>query len=141
MIISRLFPLFAIASLAGAVLPRLDDHRRAQRRAHRVAVGRARADDAAAPRHVERQLDLPHVREAARDARRTTAPTSRRSAILSFGESWHNFHHAHPASARHGALPHQIDPPAAVIRLFERAGWATDVRWPTEAQLAICRSD
>ena len=26
-------------------------------------------------------------------------------AILSFGESWHNFHHAHPACARHGALP------------------------------------
>ena len=26
-------------------------------------------------------------------------------------------------------------------RLFERAGWATDVRWPTASQLAICRSD
>ena len=40
-------------------------------------------------------------------------------ALLSFGESWHNFHHAHPASARHGALPHQIDPAAGLIRLFE----------------------
>ena len=28
-----------------------------------------------------------------------------------------------------------------VIRLFERAGWATNVRWPTEAQLSLCRSD
>ncbi len=62
-------------------------------------------------------------------------------AIISFGESWHNFHHAHPASARHGALRHQIDPAAALIRLFERAGWATQVRWPTQAQLALCRSD
>jgi stearoyl-CoA desaturase (delta-9 desaturase) len=61
--------------------------------------------------------------------------------IISFGEAWHNFHHAFPRSARHGALPHQIDPAAAVIRLFERAGWATDVRWPTAAQLAVCRSD
>jgi stearoyl-CoA desaturase (delta-9 desaturase) len=61
-------------------------------------------------------------------------------AIISFGESWHNFHHAHPASARHGALPHQIDPSAALIRLFERAGWATQVRWPTMAQLALCRT-
>ncbi len=61
-------------------------------------------------------------------------------AIVSFGEAWHNFHHAHPASARHGALAHQIDPSAALIRLFERAGWARNVRWPTEAQLALCRS-
>ena len=61
--------------------------------------------------------------------------------IISFGEAWHNFHHAFPRSARHGALPHQIDPGAGLIRLFERAGWATDVRWPTAAQLAICRSD
>jgi len=51
-------------------------------------------------------------------------------AILSFGEAWHNFHHAHPASARHGAFPHQIDTSAEIIRLFERAGWATKVRWP-----------
>jgi stearoyl-CoA desaturase (delta-9 desaturase) len=60
-------------------------------------------------------------------------------AVISFGESWHNFHHAHPASARHGALPHQIDPSAALIRAFERLGWATHVRWPSEAQLAACR--
>jgi stearoyl-CoA desaturase (delta-9 desaturase) len=61
-------------------------------------------------------------------------------ALLSFGESWHNFHHAHPACARHGALPRQIDPSAALIRLFELMGLATNARWPTEAQLALCRS-
>ena len=59
--------------------------------------------------------------------------------VLSFGEAWHNFHHAHPRSARHGALPHQIDPSAAVIRVFERAGWATNVHWPTAKQLDACR--
>jgi stearoyl-CoA desaturase (Delta-9 desaturase) len=57
-------------------------------------------------------------------------------ALVSFGESWHNFHHSAPASARHGALPHQVDPAARLIRLFERAGWATKVRWPTPAQVA-----
>jgi len=57
-------------------------------------------------------------------------------AVISFGESWHNFHHAAPASARHGALPHQVDPSARLIRLFEMAGWATKVRWPTPAQVA-----
>ena len=30
-------------------------------------------------------------------------------AILSFGESWHNLHHADPTSARHGVLRGQID--------------------------------
>ena len=57
-------------------------------------------------------------------------------AVLSFGESWHNLHHAYPTSARHGALPHQIDSSAGVIRLLERLGWVTDVRWPTPERLA-----
>lgn len=60
-------------------------------------------------------------------------------ALVSFGESWHNFHHSAPSSARHGALPHQVDPAARVIRLFEKAGWATKVRWPTPAQVAALR--
>jgi stearoyl-CoA desaturase (delta-9 desaturase) len=62
-------------------------------------------------------------------------------ALLSFGESWHNFHHAHASSARHGALPHQVDPSAALIRLFEITRCATNVRWPTPAQLVPCRAD
>jgi len=56
-------------------------------------------------------------------------------ALVSFGESWHNFHHAAPASARHGVLPHQVDVSARLISLFERAGWATKVRWPNPAQI------
>ncbi|MGQ0824643.1 MAG: acyl-CoA desaturase [Actinomycetota bacterium] len=55
-------------------------------------------------------------------------------AVLSFGESWHNFHHAQPSSARHGVLRHQLDSSARLIRLFEQAGWATKVRWPTTAR-------
>jgi stearoyl-CoA desaturase (delta-9 desaturase) len=51
-------------------------------------------------------------------------------AVLSMGESWHNYHHAHPSSARHGAGRGEIDSSAALIRLFELAGWATKVRWP-----------
>ncbi|WP_232248536.1 acyl-CoA desaturase [Streptacidiphilus rugosus] len=56
-------------------------------------------------------------------------------ALPSFGESWHNPHHADPTCARHGVDPGQIDLSATVIRLLERAGWATDVRWPTPARL------
>ena len=51
-------------------------------------------------------------------------------ALLSFGESWHNLHHAEPTCARHGVDRWQIDPSAGVIRLLELAGWATEVRWP-----------
>jgi stearoyl-CoA desaturase (delta-9 desaturase) len=61
-------------------------------------------------------------------------------AVLSLGESWHNFHHAHPSCARHGVRPHQLDSSAALIRVFERVGWATHVRWPTASQIADCDS-
>jgi stearoyl-CoA desaturase (delta-9 desaturase) len=56
-------------------------------------------------------------------------------AIASFGESWHNLHHADPTCARHGALKGQIDQSARVIQWFEKLGWAYDVRWPDEARL------
>jgi stearoyl-CoA desaturase (delta-9 desaturase) len=52
-------------------------------------------------------------------------------ALISFGESWHNGHHAAPTCARHGSRPHQIDLSASLIRIFERLGWATGVHWPS----------
>jgi fatty-acid desaturase len=62
-------------------------------------------------------------------------------ALVSFGESWHNMHHSDPACARHGADRGQVDISAAVIRIFERLGWATNVRWPTPARLDSRRTD
>jgi stearoyl-CoA desaturase (delta-9 desaturase) len=56
-------------------------------------------------------------------------------AILSFGESWHNLHHADPTSARHGVLRGQIDISARTIWIFEKFGWATNVRWVKEDRL------
>ncbi|RZQ63483.1 acyl-CoA desaturase [Amycolatopsis suaedae] len=57
-------------------------------------------------------------------------------AILSFGESWHNLHHADPTSARHGVQRGQIDLSARLIWIFEKFGWAYNVRWPTPQRLA-----
>ncbi len=57
-------------------------------------------------------------------------------AIFSFGESWHNLHHADPTCARHGVLKGQVDINARIIWICEKFGWATDVRWPTPARLA-----
>ncbi|TCK20615.1 acyl-CoA desaturase [Pseudonocardia endophytica] len=56
-------------------------------------------------------------------------------AVFSFGESWHNLHHADPTCARHGVKRGQIDISAMLIRGFERLGWATNVRWPTTRRL------
>ncbi|PRY01825.1 acyl-CoA desaturase [Allonocardiopsis opalescens] len=60
-------------------------------------------------------------------------------AIPSFGESWHNLHHADPTCARHGVLKGQIDISARIIWFFEKWGWASNVRWPNEERLAAKR--
>ena len=61
-------------------------------------------------------------------------------ALLSFGESWHNLHHADPTSARHGVLRGQLDISARVIWFLERFGWASKVRWPSAQRLARIRA-
>jgi stearoyl-CoA desaturase (Delta-9 desaturase) len=61
-------------------------------------------------------------------------------AIPSFGESWHNLHHADPKLARHGVDKGQVDTSAALIRGFERLGWAYDVKWPEPARLERVRA-
>jgi stearoyl-CoA desaturase (delta-9 desaturase) len=49
-------------------------------------------------------------------------------ALLSFGEGWHNNHHAHAASARHGLTWYEFDTNWIVIRTLERLGVAKEVR-------------
>jgi stearoyl-CoA desaturase (delta-9 desaturase) len=48
-------------------------------------------------------------------------------APLSFGEAWHNAHHAFPTSARHGLGRGELDISAGVIAALERLGLAWDV--------------
>jgi stearoyl-CoA desaturase (delta-9 desaturase) len=55
-------------------------------------------------------------------------------APFSFGESWHNNHHAFPASARHGLDRFQFDVSWWTIRTLERLGLVWDVRRPTAEQ-------
>jgi sn-1 stearoyl-lipid 9-desaturase len=52
------------------------------------------------------------------------------AAIPSMGESWHNNHHAFPASACHGVYPGQIDIGFGFVRWLERIGLAWDVQTP-----------
>ncbi len=48
-------------------------------------------------------------------------------AIPTWGEAWHNNHHAFPTSYRHGMRRWQLDPSAGIIRLLEMTGLAWDV--------------
>jgi stearoyl-CoA desaturase (Delta-9 desaturase) len=48
-------------------------------------------------------------------------------SLPTFGESWHNNHHAFPTSAMHGMRRREIDPSAMVIRGLEKLGLVWDV--------------
>jgi stearoyl-CoA desaturase (delta-9 desaturase) len=48
-------------------------------------------------------------------------------SVLSFGEAWHNNHHAFPTSAAHGMRWYELDISALIIRGLERVGLAWDV--------------
>ena len=49
-------------------------------------------------------------------------------ALLTGGEGWHNNHHAHPVSARHGLAWYEIDANYYGIWLLKKVGLARDVK-------------
>jgi len=51
-------------------------------------------------------------------------------ALLTFGEGWHNNHHAFPTSARHGLQWFQFDMNWIAIRILEKIGLATNIKTP-----------
>lgn len=60
-----------------------------------------------------------------------TRDDSRNNAVvaaLTFGEGWHNNHHAHPNSAKHGLAWYEVDITWYQIRLLEMLGVATKVK-------------
>jgi stearoyl-CoA desaturase (delta-9 desaturase) len=60
-----------------------------------------------------------------------TPDTSRNSfwvALLTFGEGWHNNHHAHPQSSRHGLAWYEFDPNWYGISVLRFLGLAWDVK-------------
>jgi fatty-acid desaturase len=55
-------------------------------------------------------------------------------AILTFGEGWHNNHHAHPQSARHGLAWYEVDFNWYGISVLRMLGLAWDVKLPRVKQ-------
>ena len=51
-------------------------------------------------------------------------------ALLTFGEGWHNNHHAHPTSARHGLKWYQFDMNWLTLRFIERLGLVDGLKVP-----------
>jgi fatty-acid desaturase len=49
-------------------------------------------------------------------------------ALLTFGEGWHNNHHAHPTSARHGLAWYEFDPSWITLKILKLFGVATAVQ-------------
>jgi fatty-acid desaturase len=49
-------------------------------------------------------------------------------ALITFGEGWHNNHHAHPTSSRHGLAWYEFDPTWLLLRMFRAVGLVWDVR-------------
>jgi fatty-acid desaturase len=52
-------------------------------------------------------------------------------ALITFGEGWHNNHHAHPTSARHGLAWYEFDISWIQIRLLKALGIAKSIRVAT----------
>lgn len=60
-------------------------------------------------------------------------------ALLSFGEGWHNAHHAFPYSARHGLEWWELDITWWIIWSLEKVGLVWDVQLPSEKAKAAKR--
>jgi stearoyl-CoA desaturase (delta-9 desaturase) len=59
--------------------------------------------------------------------------------LLTWGEGWHNNHHAFPIAANFGFRWYHIDPGYYVIRTLELLGLATDVRRPNPLKVEALR--
>ncbi len=61
----------------------------------------------------------------------TTRDDSRNNwwvALLTFGEGWHNNHHAHPVSARHGLAWYEFDPTWLTLKFMRAIGFVRNIQ-------------
>lgn len=69
-----------------------------------------------------------HMWGRRRFATRDNSRNSLWVALLTFGEGWHNNHHAFPQSARHGMTWYEFDPNWYGIVILRLLGLARDVK-------------
>lgn len=68
-----------------------------------------------------------HVWGSRRFETRDTSTNNALVAAVTFGEGWHNNHHAYPRSAKHGMRWYEIDVNWIQIKALEKLGLITDV--------------
>ncbi|MBW3590036.1 MAG: fatty acid desaturase [Actinobacteria bacterium] len=61
-------------------------------------------------------------------------------SVISFGEAWHNNHHAFPSSPIHGLEKWQPDPAGLLIRGMAKVGLAYDLKEPSPKEMQAKRS-
>lgn len=62
-------------------------------------------------------------------------------ALLTWGEGWHNNHHAFPASPKHGVKWYEIDPSFLTILILKQIGLAWSLRLPSAEALGRRTAD
>jgi stearoyl-CoA desaturase (delta-9 desaturase) len=72
-----------------------------------------------------------HMWGARRFATRDDSRNNWWVALISFGEGWHNNHHAHPTSARHGLAWYEFDPSWILIKVLKFFGVAQSIHVAT----------
>jgi len=70
-----------------------------------------------------------HMWGARRFATRDDSRNNWWVALISFGEGWHNNHHAHPTSARHGLAWYEFDPSWLLIKVLKAVGIVSRFTW------------
>jgi stearoyl-CoA desaturase (Delta-9 desaturase) len=69
-----------------------------------------------------------HMWGARRFATRDDSRNNWWVALITFGEGWHNNHHAHPTSARHGLAWYEFDPSWLLLKVMRSFGIVKQVR-------------
>ncbi len=69
-----------------------------------------------------------HMWGARRFATRDDSRNNWWVALMTFGEGWHNNHHAHPTSARHGLAWYEFDPSWLLIKVLKAFGVAKAIQ-------------
>ncbi len=69
-----------------------------------------------------------HMWGARRFATRDDSRNNWWVALLTFGEGWHNNHHAHPTSARHGLAWYEFDVSWITLKLMRLVGLARSIQ-------------
>ena len=81
-----------------------------------------------------------HIWGTRRFETRDTSTNNWWLALVTFGDGWHNNHHAHPVSARHGMMWHEIDFNWYTICAMQRLGLASRIH-STRPTLSLSTPD